>query len=393
MFTRTLFAEEHDLFRETVRRFVEREIAPHHLQWEDDGVVPRDLWRKAGAAGLLCPDVPEAYGGPECDFLFNVVVTEEMGRGGFTGPGFSIHSDMASTYVGNFGSEEQKREWLPRMVSGDVVCAIAMTEPQAGSDLRGIRTRARRDGNHWVITGQKVYISNGQLADLIVVAAKTGEDDRDGARNDNGGISLFLVEADREGFARGTNLKKLGMKAQDTSELFFEDVRVPATNMLGAEGQGMGYLTSNLARERLVQAVRSAAAVEAILEWTIDYTAEREAFGRAIGGFQNTQFKLAEVKTEAVALRCFVDRCIELYLAGELGPVEAAMAKLKGAEVQGWAVDQCLQFFGGAGYMWEYPIARAYADARVVRIAGGAVEVMKLIIGRDMFRDRLKKKA
>jgi alkylation response protein AidB-like acyl-CoA dehydrogenase len=273
------------------------------------------------------------------------------------------------------------------MVSGDVICAIAMTEPQAGSDLRGIRTRARRDGNHWVISGQKVYISNGQLADLIVVAAKTDPDDS------GGGISLFLVEADRDGFARGSNLKKLGMKAQDTSELFFEDVRVPATNMLGAEGQGMGYLTSNLARERLVQAVRSAAAVEAILEWTVDYTSDREAFGRAIGGFQNTQFKLAEVKTEAVALRCFVDRCIELYLAGELGPVEAAMAKLKGAEVQGWAVDQCLQFFGGAGYMWEYPIARAYADARVVRIAGGATEVMKLIIGRDMFRDRLKKKA
>jgi alkylation response protein AidB-like acyl-CoA dehydrogenase len=389
MLKRTLFAEEHNLFRDGVRKFVEQEITPHHLQWEDDGVVPRDLWRKAGAAGLLCADVPELYGGPDCDFLFNVVVTEELGRGGFTGPGFSVHSDMASTYVANFGSEEQKQRWLPGMVTGDVICAIAMTEPQAGSDLRGIRTRALRDGDDWVINGQKVYISNGQLCDLIVVAAKTNPDD-DG-RGDAGGISLFLVEAEREGFARGSNLKKLGMKAQDTSEMFFQDVRIPAANMLGAEGQGMGYLTSNLARERLVQAVRSAAVIEAVLEWTVDYTAEREAFGRTIGSFQNTQFKLAEVKTEIVSARCFVDRCIELYMDGELGPVEAAMAKLKLAELQGWVVDQCLQFFGGAGYMWEYPITRAYADARVVRIAGGAVEVMKLIIGRDLFRDRLKK--
>lgn len=389
MLKRTLFAEEHNLFRDSVRKFVEQEITPHHLQWEDDGVVPRDLWRKAGAAGLLCADVPEIYGGPDCDFLFNVVVTEELGRGGFTGPGFSVHSDMASTYVANFGSEEQKQRWLPGMVTGDVICAIAMTEPQAGSDLRGIRTRALRDGDDWVINGQKVYISNGQLCDLIVVAAKTNPDD-DG-RGDAGGISLFLVEAEREGFARGSNLKKLGMKAQDTSEMFFQDVRIPAANMLGAEGQGMGYLTSNLARERLVQAVRSAAVIEAVLEWTVDYTAEREAFGRTIGSFQNTQFKLAEVKTEIVSARCFVDRCIELYMDGELGPVEAAMAKLKLAELQGWVVDQCLQFFGGAGYMWEYPITRAYADARVVRIAGGAVEVMKLIIGRDLFRDRLKK--
>lgn len=390
MLKRTIFAEEHNLFRDSVRKFVEQEITPHHLQWEEDGVVPRDLWRKAGAAGLLCADVPEAYGGPDCDFLFNVVVTEELGRGGFTGPGFSVHSDMASTYVANFGSEEQKQRWLPGMVTGDVICAIAMTEPQAGSDLHGIRTRAVRDGDDWVINGQKVYISNGQLCDLIVVAAKTNPDDG-GDRGDAGGISLFLVEADREGFARGSNLKKLGMKAQDTSEMFFEDVRIPAANMLGAVGQGMGYLTSNLARERLVQAVRSAAVIEAVLEWTVDYTAEREAFGRTIGSFQNTQFKLAEVKTEIVSARCFVDRCIELYLDGELGPVEAAMAKLKLAELQGWVVDQCLQFFGGAGYMWEYPITRAYADARVVRIAGGAVEVMKLIIGRDLFRDRLKK--
>ena len=390
MLKRTIFAEEHNLFRDSVRKFVEQEITPHHLQWEEDGVVPRDLWRKAGAAGLLCADVPEAYGGPDCDFLFNVVVTEELGRGGFTGPGFSVHSDMASTYVANFGSEEQKQRWLPGMVTGDVICAIAMTEPQAGSDLHGIRTRAVRDGDDWVINGQKVYISNGQLCDLIVVAAKTNPDDG-GDRGDAGGISLFLVEADREGFARGSNLKKIGMKAQDTSEMFFEDVRIPAANMLGAVGQGMGYLTSNLARERLVQAVRSAAVIEAVLEWTVDYTAEREAFGRTIGSFQNTQFKLAEVKTEIVSARCFVDRCIELYLDGELGPVEAAMAKLKLAELQGWVVDQCLQFFGGAGYMWEYPITRAYADARVVRIAGGAVEVMKLIIGRDLFRDRLKK--
>lgn len=379
MFQRTIFDSDHEQFRDTVRRFVEREIAPHHAQWERDGVVPRDLWLKAGAAGLLCCTIPEEYGGIGADYLFDVIVYEELARGGFTGPGFMIHTDLVATYIRSFGSEEQKRAWLPKMVSGEVIGSLGMTEPHAGSDLKNIRTRAIRDGDEFVISGQKVFISNGQLCDLIVLATKT--DSAAGAK----GITLFLVEASRPGFRKGRNLEKLGMRAQDTSELFFDEVRVPASSMLGAEGQGFGLMMTKLAQERLAQAIRSAAVVEAVLQWTIDYTAQREAFGRTLAQFQNTQFKLAELKTEAVVGRVFVDRCIEMFMAQKLDPIDAAMAKLWLSNLHCKAVDECLQLFGGWGYMWEYPIARAYADARVVRIAGGSIEIMKHLIGRSLF--------
>ena len=385
MFERTIFREEHEIFRRTVRRFMETEIAPHHAQWEEDGVVPRALWLKAGAEGLLCCTVPEEYGGLGLDYLFDVIVYEELWRIGASGPGFLIHTDLVATYIQTFGTEEQKRHWLPKMVRGEAIGSLGMTEPHAGSDLKAIRTRAARQGDDYIINGQKVFISNGQLCDLIVLATKT--DQRAGAK----GISLFLVEATRPGFTRGRNLAKLGMKAQDTSELFFDNMRVPASNMLGAEGQGFPIMMTKLAQERLAQAIRSATVVETVIEYTVDYTAQREAFGQTIADFQNTQFKLAELKTEATIARVFTDKCIDLFMQGKLDPTDAAMAKLWTSELHCKTVDTCLQLFGGWGYMWEYPIARAYADARIVKIAGGSVEIMKTIIAREMFKGRKKK--
>ncbi len=379
MIERTLFREEHNIFRESVRRFMQREIVPYHAQWERDGVVPRDLWLKAGAEGLLCCTAPEAYGGLGLDYLFDVIVYEELWRVGASGPGFLIHTDLVATYILSFGTEDQKRRWLPRMVSGEAIGSIGMTEPHAGSDLKAIRTRAVRDGDDFVINGQKVFISNGQLCDVVVLACKT--DSAAGAK----GITLFLVEATREGFRRGRNLEKLGMLAQDTSELFFEDVRVPATNRLGQEGGGFGHMMTNLAQERLAQAIRSATVAETVIEWTVDYTAKREAFGQTIADFQNTQFMLADLKTDATVARVYTDKCIELFMRGKLDPVDAAMAKMFTSNLHCRVVDECLQLFGGWGYMWDYPIARAYADARVVKIAGGSIEVMKTIIARQMF--------
>jgi len=379
MVERTLFREEHNIFRETVRRFVEREIVPYHSQWEKDGVVPRALWLKAGAEGLLCCTVPPEYGGLGLDYLFDVVVFEELWRVGASGPGFLIHTDLVATYILSFGTEAQKRTWLPRMVRGEAIGSLGMTEPHAGSDLKAIRTRAVRDGDDYVINGQKVFISNGQLCDILVLATKT--DSQAGAK----GITLFLVEGDRAGFRRGRNLEKLGMHAQDTSELFFDDVRVPATNMLGQEGRGFAHMMTNLAQERLAQAIRSALVTQIIIDWTVDYTAQRKAFGKTIADFQNTQFKLAELQTEATIARVFTDKCIDLFMRGALDPVEAAMAKMFTANLHCKAADECLQLFGGWGYMWEYPIARAYADARIIKIAGGSIEIMKTIIARHMF--------
>lgn len=378
MIERTLFREEHGIFRETVRRFVEKEIVPFHAQWERDGIVPRELWLKAGAQGLLCCTVPEEYGGLGLDYLFDVIVFEELWRAGASGPGFLIHTDLVATYILSFGTEEQKRKWLPKMVSGEAIGSLGMTEPHAGSDLKAIRTRATRDGDDFIINGQKVFISNGQLCDILVLATKTDKDA--GAK----GITLFLVEGDREGFRRGRNLEKLGMHAQDTSELFFEDVRIPASNMLGEEGRGFAMMMTKLSQERLAQAVRSATVAEIIIEWTLEYTQQREAFGQTIFDFQNTQFKLAELKTQAMVGRVFTDKCIDLFMQGKLDPVDAAMAKMFTTELHCKAADECLQLFGGWGYMWEYPIARAYADARITKIAGGSIEVMKMIIARDM---------
>jgi alkylation response protein AidB-like acyl-CoA dehydrogenase len=378
---RELFDEEHEAFRETVRRFIDKEIAPHHAQWERDGIVPRELWRRAGGAGLLCCTIPEEYGGAGADYLFDVVVFEEMARSGYTGPGFMIHCDLVATYIKSFGTEAQKRQWLPKMVSGEAIGSLGMTEPHAGSDLKAIRTKAVRDGDHFVISGQKVFISNGQLCDVVVLATKT--DSQAGSK----GITLFLVDTSLPGFRRGKNLHKLGMKAQDTSELFFDNVRVPASAMLGEEGKGFELMMTKLAQERLAQAIRSATVAETVIDWTVAYTAERKAFGRTIGDFQNTQFKLAELKTEAVVGRQFVDKCIAVFMRGELDAVDAAMAKMWLSNLHCKVVDECLQLFGGWGYMWEYPIARAYADARIVKIAGGSIEVMKHIIGRQLFAE------
>ncbi len=379
MIKRRLFNEEHEAFRDTVRKFIDKEIAPHHAQWELDGLVPRSLWLKAGAAGMLCCTIPEQYGGLGADYLFDVVVFEEMARSGFSGPGFMIHCDLVATYIKSFGSEEQKRRWLPQMVTGEAIGSLGMTEPHAGSDLKAIRTKAVRDGDDFVISGQKVFISNGQCCDVIVLATKT--DSAAGAK----GVTLFLVDTSLPGFRRGKNLSKLGMKAQDTSELFFDEVRVPASAMLGEEGKGFELMMTKLAQERLAQAIRSATVAETVIDYTVEYTANRKAFGKTIGDFQNTQFKLAELKTEAVVGRQFTDKCIESFMAGELDAVDAAMAKMWLSNMHCKVVDECLQLFGGWGYMWEYPIARAYADARIVKIAGGSIEVMKHIIGRHMF--------
>lgn len=379
MFKRDLFTQDHEAFRDTVRRFIEQEIAPFHAQWEDTGMVPRELWLKAGAAGLLCCTVAEQYGGAGADYLFDVVVFEEMARSGFTGPGFMIHCDLVATYISSFGSEAQKRKWLPKMVRGEAIGSLGMTEPHAGSDLKAIRTKAVRDGDDFVVSGQKVFISNGQLCDVIVLATKT--DSAAGAK----GVTLFLVDTSLPGFRRGKNLHKLGLKAQDTSELFFDDMRIPASAMLGEEGKGFELMMTKLAQERLAQAIRSAVVAETVIDWTVDYTANRRAFGKTIGEFQNTQFKLAELKTEATVGRVFTDQCIAKFMRGELDAVDAAMAKMWLSNLHCKVVDECLQLFGGWGYMWEYPIARAYADARIVKIAGGSIEVMKHIIGRQMF--------
>ena len=384
MIERKLFSPEHDMWRESVRRFVEKEIVPFHAEWEKQGIVPRELWLKAGEAGMLCCTVPEEYGGLGLDYLFDVIVYEELWRVGASGPGFLIHTDLVATYILTAGTEEQKREWLPRMVKGEAIGSLGMTEPHAGSDLKAIRTKAERDGNeHFLINGQKVFISNGQMCDVLVLATKT--DSSAGAK----GITLFLVDTSLPGFKRGKNLDKLGMKAQDTSELFFDNLRVPATAMLAAEGEGFKLMMTKLPQERLAQAVRSATVIETIIDWTVDYTSERRAFGQSIADFQNTQFVLADLKARSVMARVFTDKCIELFMAGELDPVDAAMAKMVTSELHCETADKCLQLFGGWGYMWEYPIARAYADARIVKIAGGSIEVMKTIISREMFKGRL----
>ncbi|MGE0483870.1 MAG: acyl-CoA dehydrogenase family protein [Gammaproteobacteria bacterium] len=378
MFPRTVFSEEHEIYRESVRRFVEREIVPHHAEWESVGQVSRELWRAAGEHGLLCPFVPEEYGGAGGDFLHVAVVAEELARVDATGPAFHLHSGIVAPYVLHYGSEAQKRRWLPGMCSGEIVGAIAMSEPAAGSDLAGMRTRAVRDGDEYVVNGQKTFISNGQLADLVITACKTDVDA--GAR----GISLMLVDAATPGFERGRKLDKIGWKAQDTSELFYDDVRVSVADRLGEENRGFHYLMQQLAQERLIIAIRSAVTMESALQWTLDYTRGREAFGRAIADFQNTRFKLAEVKAKAVVTRSFVDRCLELHMQGGLDANDAAIAKLHATETLMQVLDDCLQLHGGYGYMWEYPIARAWAGHRVSRIAGGSSEIMKEIIARTL---------
>ncbi len=378
MIPRTVYQEEHELFRRNVRRFLEEEVAPHHDAWEKSGQVDREIWRKAGAQGYLVPQAPEAYGGAAADFRYNAIIDEEVSRSGCTGLGWGVHSDICVPYLMRYGNEEQKEKYVPGCVTGDIVMAIAMTEPGTGSDLQGIRTTAVADGDEYVINGSKTFITNGQHADLVIVVCKTDPDA--GAA----GTSLLLVEADRAGFERGRNLDKVGLKAQDTSELFFNEVRVPRENLLGEEGKGFVYLMQELPQERLSIAIMAMAASREILSQTIAYVKERNAFGRPIATFQNTQFKLAEMDTELTAAEVFVDRCLELLVECKLDTVTASKAKLLGSEVQCRIVDECVQLHGGYGFMWEYPVARAFADSRVQRIYGGTSEVMKLIIGRTL---------
>ncbi|MFZ9624046.1 MAG: acyl-CoA dehydrogenase family protein [Burkholderiaceae bacterium] len=384
MIPRTLFDADHEVFRTTVQRFIAERVTPHHAQWEKDGEVPRTLWREAAQAGLLCCNVSTDYGGMGGDFLHSTILIEEFARAGATGPTFYLHSDIVAPYLVDFGTEEQKRTWLPRMASGEVVCALGMSEPSGGSDVQAMRTQAIRDGDHYVINGQKVFITNGHSADLLLLACKT--DPKARAK----GVSLILVETDRAGFTRGRRLEKIGCKAQDTAELFFSDLRVPVSNRLGGEGEGFAMLMTQLAQERLIQAIRAVASSEAAIVWTRDYAVGREMFGQTLADFQNTRFQLAELHAEVLAQRVFVDRAIELHLRGELDATDAAAAKLTTTELQGRVMDRCLQLFGGWGYMWEYPIARAYADARMCRIGGGSAEVMKQIIGNALL-PRVKK--
>jgi len=377
---RPIYEHEHNLFRDTVRRFAAEEITPHFASWEQAGVVNRDYWAKGGATGLLCPLVPETYGGIGADFRFNAVVLEELWYAGFAGPAadFSVHSDVCCGYMLSYGSEEQKQKWLPRMVSGETICAIAMTEPGTGSDLRGIRTKALRDGDEYVINGQKTFISNGQMCDLVIVVTRTAREE--GSQS----FSLILVETDRPGFRRGRNLDKLGHHSADTSEMFFDDVRVPVGNLLGTEGRAMAQLMSELPQERLTIAIQSLASAQKAFDITCDYVKERTAFGKPIGDMQNTRFKLADLKADLAVGWSFIDQCLAKHVEGKLDSTDASIAKLWITEMHGRLVDQCLQFFGGYGFMREYEICRLFADARVLRIYGGTSEIMRELVSRSL---------
>jgi alkylation response protein AidB-like acyl-CoA dehydrogenase len=376
---RNIFEPEHLAFRETVRQFLARHVLPHHASWERAGMVERWVWKVAAEQGLLGLQAEEAYGGGGVDdFRFNVILDEEIARSGATGLTFGLQNDIVGPYLYILATREQKRRWLPGVCRGETILAIAMSEPEAGSDLQGIKTTAVRDGDHYVLNGTKTFISSGMLADLVVVVART--DREAGAR----GFSLLVVERDMDGFERGRNLDKVGLKAMDTAELFFRDVRVPVTNLLGTEGGGFGYLMANLPQERLNIAVSAVAAAEAAQETTLQYSKRRTAFGQPIGRFQHSKFTLAEMATEVQIARVFVDRCVELHVRGELTAVEAAMAKWWTTELHKKVVDACVQLHGGYGYMLEYPIARAYLDTRVETIFGGTTEIMKEIIGRSL---------
>jgi alkylation response protein AidB-like acyl-CoA dehydrogenase len=376
---REIFEPEHESFRQTVRSFIEKEVTPYHAEWEEAGVVDRSVWTKAGEMGLLCFDVDEQYGGAGVkDFRYNMVMAEELTRAGVNGPGFLVHTDIIVPYISSLGTEEQKQRWLPGLVSGELISAIAMTEPGAGSDLQGIRSHAVDKGDHYVLNGSKTFISNGILADLVVVVAKT--DPEAGHK----GVSLLVVERGMDGFERGRNLDKMGLKAQDTSELFFDNVVVPKENLLGEEGSGFVSLVMNLPQERLSIAMIAAAACEKILELSLDYAKEREAFGKPIGKFQHNRFLVAEMATEAHIARVFVDDCVRRHNAGQLDAKLASMAKWWTTELQNKIVDRAVQLFGGYGYMMEYPIARAYVDSRIQTIYGGTTEIQKEIIGRSL---------
>ncbi|MEV6315484.1 acyl-CoA dehydrogenase family protein [Streptomyces sp. NPDC051776] len=376
---RRIFTPEHDAFRETVRTFLAKEVLPHHAQWEKDGIVDRAAWRAAGRQGLLGIAVPEEYGGGgNDDFRYAAVMHEEFARAGASGLAIGLHNDIIGPYLTSLATDGQKRRWLPGFCTGEIITAIAMTEPGAGSDLQGIRTTADDRGDHWVLNGSKTFISNGILADLVIVVARTAPEG--GAH----GLSLLVVERGAEGFERGRNLDKIGQKAQDTAELFFNDVKVPKENLLGELNGGFVHLMTNLAQERMAIAVAGVAGAEHLLEITTEYVKEREAFGRPLARLQHIRFEIAEMATECAVARTFLDRCIEDHTGGELDAVHASMAKWWATELQKRVADRCLQLHGGYGYMAEYPVARAYTDGRIQTIYGGTTEIMKEIIGRSL---------
>jgi acyl-CoA dehydrogenase len=374
---RKVYREDHELFRASVRRFVEREVVPHMDQWLKDGIVSRELWAKAGREGLLCVTLPVEYGGGGGDFGHSAVIAEEMARAGVS-LSFGLHSDIVAPYIDRLGTEAQKQRWLPGICSGEQILAIAMTEPGSGSDLKAIRTTAVREGDEYVINGSKTFISNGFLSDLVVVVVKT--DPAAGAK----GVSLVVVETTREGFRRGRKLDKVGMHSQDTAELFFDNVRVPVANRLGEEGKGFAYLMQELPQERFIIAVTAAARLERLLEQTLEYVKDRKAFGQTVWDFQNTRFKLADVKAKAVALRTLVDHYLAEHMRRKLTAEEAAIAKLHTTETLWQCLDDMVQLHGGYGYMLEIPIARAFVDLRITRIYGGSNEVMRELIARKL---------
>jgi acyl-CoA dehydrogenase len=376
---RTLFSPEHEDFRKSYRRFLQEEVAPRHDHWEEQQFVDRDIWKRAGELGFLCVTMPEEYGGAGADRLYSIVLMEEQTRAGLSGPGWALHSEIVANYINRFGSREQKAQWLPKMVSGETITAIAMTEPGTGSDLQAVKTYAEEDGDDLLISGSKIFITNGYTSDLVIVVCKTG-DREGGAKN----VTLVLVEAGRPGFTKGKPLKKVGMKAQDTCELFFDKVRVPKSNVLGGVGAGFGLLMKELAWERLQIAIGAVCGCEYVLDKTIEYVKQRSVFGRPVASYQNTRFKLAEMKSEAQIARVYVDRCIELELQGKLGVAAAAAAKYWCTEVQGRINDECVQLHGGYGYMLDYPVAKAYVDSRAQRIYGGTNEIMKELISRTL---------
>ena len=382
MIERTLFSADHEGFRDSFRRFMDKEIAPFHSAWEEQGYVDREVWSKAGANGYLCMTMPEAFGGSGADKLYSVVQIEELSRGGWSGIGFGLHSEIVAPYILHYGSEEQKRNYLPRLASGKMIGAIAMSEPAAGSDLQGVKSTAIRSsdaqGEFYLLNGSKTFITNGWHADLVIVVAKT--DPSAGAK----GTSLLLVERGMPGFETGKRLKKIGLKAQDTSELFFNDVRVPLQNLLGPENRGFVSLMEQLPWERMQIAIGAVAKSQAAIDWTIAYVKERKVFGQAVANYQNTRFKLAELQTEVQVAQVFVDKCLALLLENKLDTATASMAKYWVSDLENKVIDQCLQLFGGYGYMWEFPIARAFVDARVQRIYGGTNEIMKEVISRAM---------
>ena len=379
MHDRAIFNSDHELFRSNARRFFREELEPNIESWEKVGRLPKEFWLKAGENGFHCCGIPEEYGGPGADFLYNMILSEEVGYAiGGASVGFSVSSDIVAYYLLHSGSEEQKKYWLPRMVTGESIPAIGMTEPGCGSDLKAVRTSAVRDGDDYVINGQKTFITNGQNCDFVLLACST--DPEAGAR----GVSLIIVETEREGFSRGRNLEKIGQKAADTSEMFFADVRVPVSNVLGKEGGGFAVLMNELPRERITIACRALAEAQRAYELTVEYVKERKAFGTQVYEFQNTQFKLAEMKTDLAVGWSYIDQCLVKTTEGKLTPEEGAMAKLWTTESGNSIVDACLQLFGGYGYMSEYPISRLFVDSRVRRIYGGTSEIMKLVIGRTV---------